>query len=84
MTNLFVVMLCFYLILVIELVYRLAGKSLLKILKRWPFMISKCVLALTDNLRNPNSPEHVVLGSCSILATQTVLKHLTMVIMQNN
>ncbi|OVA12326.1 Protein of unknown function DUF3437 [Macleaya cordata] len=61
-----------------ETVRALAGRSLLKMLKRWPFMISKCVLSLTENLRNPNSPEHAVLGSCSILATQTVLKHLTM------
>ncbi|RZC51061.1 hypothetical protein C5167_019488 [Papaver somniferum] len=60
-----------------ETVRALAGKSLLKILKRWPFMISKCVLALTENLLNPDASEHIVLGSCSILATQTVLKHLT-------
>lgn len=47
-------------------------------------MISKCVLTLTENLRNPNSPEYAVLGSCSVLATQTVLKHLTMVVIRNN
>lgn len=58
---------------------RLAGKALLKMIKRWPLMISKCVLSLTDNLRNPNSPEHAVLGSCAVLSSQTVLKHLTMV-----
>lgn len=45
-------------------------------------MISKCVLSLTDNLRNPKAPEYAVLGSCAVLATQTVLKHLTMVIIQ--
>ncbi|KAM1276450.1 hypothetical protein ACFX13_029665 [Malus domestica] len=56
----------------------LAGKSLLKMIKRWPSMISKCVLSLTENLRNPKSPEYAVLGSCAVLATQTVLKHLTM------
>ncbi|KAK9268815.1 hypothetical protein L1049_000579 [Liquidambar formosana] len=60
-----------------ETVRSLAGKSLLKMIKRWPFMISKCVLTLTENLKNPNSPEYAVLGSCAILATQTVLKHLT-------
>ncbi|KAE9456561.1 hypothetical protein C3L33_11484, partial [Rhododendron williamsianum] len=59
-------------------VKRLAGKALLKMIKRWPLMISKCVLSLTDNLRNPNSPEHAVLGSCAVLSSQTVLKHLTM------
>lgn len=46
-------------------------------------MISKCVLTLTENLRNPNSPEFAVLGSCAVLATQAVLKHLTMVVIQN-
>ncbi|KAM7499059.1 hypothetical protein LguiA_023473 [Lonicera macranthoides] len=61
-----------------ETVRVLAGKSLLKLLKRWPSMISKCVLTLTENLRNPVSPEYEVLGSCAVLATQTVLKHLTM------
>nr|DAD24254.1 TPA_asm: hypothetical protein HUJ06_025717 [Nelumbo nucifera] len=61
-----------------ETVRILAGKSLLKILKRWPSMISKCVITLTDNLRDPNTPEHAVLGSCVVLATQTLLKHLAM------
>ncbi|XP_022716623.1 proteasome activator subunit 4 isoform X5 [Durio zibethinus] len=56
---------------------RLAGKSLLKIMKRWPSLISKCVLSLSENLRKPNSPDHAVLGSCAVLSTQTVLKHLT-------
>ncbi|GMJ16016.1 proteasome activating protein 200 [Hibiscus trionum] len=60
-----------------ESVRMLAGKSLLKIMKRWPSLISKCVLSLSENLRKPNSPEHAVLGSCAVLSTQTVLKHLT-------
>ncbi|KAB1215010.1 Proteasome activator subunit 4 [Morella rubra] len=59
-----------------ETVRALAGKSLLKLIKRWPSMISKCVLSLAENLRNPNSPEHAVLGSCAVLSSQTVLKHL--------
>lgn len=60
-----------------ETVRSLAGRSLSKMLKRWPPLISKCVLTLSGNLRDPKSPEHVVLGSCTILATQTVLRHLT-------
>ncbi|OMO83857.1 Armadillo-like helical [Corchorus capsularis] len=60
-----------------ESVRMLAGKSLLKIMKRWPSLISKCVLSLSENLRKPNSPDHAVLGSCAVLSTQTVLKHLT-------
>ncbi|KAL6203633.1 hypothetical protein ACLB2K_027333 [Fragaria x ananassa] len=61
-----------------ETVRILAGKYLLKMIKRWPSMISKCVLSHTENLRNPKAPEYAVLGSCAVLATQTVLKHLTM------
>ncbi|XP_068639166.1 proteasome activator subunit 4 isoform X2 [Aristolochia californica] len=60
-----------------ETVRSLAGKSLLKMLRRWPFLISKCVLTLTESLGNPNAPDHAVLGSCSVLATQIVLRHLT-------
>ncbi|CAH9135204.1 unnamed protein product [Cuscuta epithymum] len=61
-----------------ETVRVIAGKSLLKMMKRWPFTISKCVLTLSENLRSPSSPEYAVLGSCAVLATQTVLKCLTM------
>lgn len=60
-----------------ETVRVLAGKSLLKLLKRWPPLLSKCVGSLSENLRNPDAPENVVLGSCSILSSQSVLKHLT-------
>ncbi|WOL13929.1 proteasome activator subunit 4 isoform X2 [Canna indica] len=61
-----------------ETVRSLAGRSLSKMLKRWPSLISKCVLTLSANLQDPKAPEHIVLGSCSVLATQTVLRHLTM------
>ncbi|CAL5202430.1 unnamed protein product [Lathyrus oleraceus] len=60
-----------------ETVRLLAGKSLVKLIKRWPSMISKCVITLTPNLQDPNAKEYSVLGSCSVLASQTVLKHLT-------
>nr|XP_009762109.1 PREDICTED: proteasome activator subunit 4 isoform X1 [Nicotiana sylvestris] len=60
-----------------ETVRGLAGKSLLKMMKRWPSTISNCVLRLSQNFKNPSSPEYTVLGSCAVLATQTVLKCLT-------
>ncbi|XP_062170630.1 proteasome activator subunit 4-like [Alnus glutinosa] len=60
-----------------ETVRGLAGKSLLKMIKRWPSMISKCVISLAENLQNPDSPECAVLGSCAVLTSQTILKHLT-------
>uniref|UniRef100_A0A0E0LAS8 Proteasome activator subunit 4 n=1 Tax=Oryza punctata TaxID=4537 RepID=A0A0E0LAS8_ORYPU len=60
-----------------ETVRSYSGRSLTKLLKRWPSLISNCVLTLTDNLRDSKAPEHMVLGSCNILGTQTVLRHLT-------
>jgi proteasome activator subunit 4 len=60
-----------------ETVRVLAGKSLIKLLKRWPQLLSKCVLSLTENLRKPDVQEYVVLGSCAILSSHSVLKHLT-------
>ncbi|XP_047151805.1 proteasome activator subunit 4 [Vigna umbellata] len=60
-----------------ETVRLLAGKSLVKLIKRWPSLISKCVITLTKNLQDLNAEEYAVLGSCSVLASQTVLKHLT-------
>ncbi|GAU13463.1 hypothetical protein TSUD_127600 [Trifolium subterraneum] len=60
-----------------ETVRLLAGKALVKLIKRWPSMISNCVITLTSNLQDPNAKEYAVLGSCSVLASQTVLKHLT-------
>ncbi|KAL0399049.1 UNVERIFIED_CONTAM: Proteasome activator subunit [Sesamum radiatum] len=60
-----------------ETVRRLAAKSILKMMNRWPSTISKCVLTLAGNLRDPNLPENAVLGSCAVLSSQTVLKRLT-------
>ncbi|XP_073279916.1 proteasome activator subunit 4-like isoform X2 [Primulina huaijiensis] len=60
-----------------ETVRGMATKCLLKMMKRWPSTISNCVLTLSENLRNPSSPENAVLGSCAILSSQTVLKRLT-------
>ncbi|CAJ1960253.1 unnamed protein product [Sphenostylis stenocarpa] len=67
-----------------ETVRLLAGKSLVKLIKRWPSLISKCVITLTNNLQDLNAKEYAVLGSCSVLASQTVLKHLTTVIVKDD
>ncbi|XP_077217554.1 proteasome activating protein 200 isoform X2 [Tasmannia lanceolata] len=61
-----------------ETVRSLSVKALLKILKRWPSLIGKCVITLTESLRDAHTPEHAVLGSCVILSSQTVLRHLAM------
>lgn len=61
-----------------DTVRTLAGRSLVKMIKRWPSLIAKCVLTFSENLRSPTSPEYAVLGSCAVLGTQTVLKHLTL------
>ncbi|XP_015944293.2 proteasome activator subunit 4-like [Arachis duranensis] len=55
----------------------LAGKALVKLIKRWPSVISKSVITLTNKLQDSNAEEYAVLGSCSVLASQTVLKQLT-------
>jgi hypothetical protein len=47
-------------------------------------MISKCVFSLSENLRDPNSPEHAVLGSCAILTSKTVLRHLSTVVIRDH
>ncbi|CAL5038172.1 unnamed protein product [Urochloa decumbens] len=60
-----------------ETVRSYAGRSLTNLLKHWPSLISSCVLTLTGYLRDLKAPEHVVLGSCSILSSQTILRHLT-------
>ncbi|XP_039119734.1 proteasome activator subunit 4 isoform X1 [Dioscorea cayenensis subsp. rotundata] len=60
-----------------ETVRSLAGRSLSMMLKRWPSLTANCVLRFTGNLCDPKSPEHVILGSCAILASQNVLRHLT-------
>ena len=56
----------------------------MKLIKRWPSLISKCVITLTNNLQDLNAKEYAVLGSCSVLASQTVLKHLTTVIFKDD
>ncbi|PWA43841.1 proteasome activating protein [Artemisia annua] len=61
-----------------DTVRTLAGRSLVKMIKRWPSLIAKCVLTLTENLRGASSPEYAVLGSCAVLGTQTVIKHLAL------
>lgn len=60
-----------------ETVRARAAKYLLRTMKRWPSTISNIILTLAENLRNSSSPENVVLGSCAVLSSQTVLKRLT-------
>ncbi|XP_078165661.1 proteasome activator subunit 4-like isoform X3 [Carex rostrata] len=60
-----------------ETVRGYAVRTLMKVLKRWPSLVSKCVLTSTSHLLDPKAPEHLIIGSCNILGTKTVLKHLT-------
>ncbi|KAJ4793820.1 Proteasome activator subunit 4 [Rhynchospora pubera] len=61
-----------------ETVRGYAVRTMMKVLKRWPSLISKCVLISTSHLLDPKASEHLIIGSCNILGTKTVLKHLTM------
>ncbi|KAL8129180.1 hypothetical protein V2J09_018335 [Rumex salicifolius] len=60
-----------------DIVRSYAARSVLKMMKRWPSIVSRCLLKLTENLSDSSAPEYAVLGSCTILSTQTVLKRLT-------
>ncbi|KAJ3694711.1 hypothetical protein LUZ60_000088 [Juncus effusus] len=60
-----------------ETVRGYAARTLMKLLKRWPSLTGKCVLTLTGQLKDPKAKEHLILGSCSLFGTKTVLRHLT-------
>ncbi|KAJ4811141.1 Proteasome activator complex subunit 4 [Rhynchospora pubera] len=54
----------------------LARRSLLRMFKRCPSLISKFVIVLVHKLCDQKTPEHVVLGSCKLLSDATVIRHL--------
>ncbi|MED6192677.1 hypothetical protein PIB30_012277 [Stylosanthes scabra] len=66
-----------------ETVRLLAGKALVKLIKRWSPMISKCVITLTKSLQDSNAEKYAELGFCSVLVSQTVLKHLSTVMIKH-
>ncbi|XP_078162594.1 proteasome activator subunit 4-like isoform X3 [Carex rostrata] len=54
----------------------LARRSLARMFKRCPSLVSKFVTILAHKLCDRKTPEHVVLGSCKLLSDATVIKHL--------
>uniref|UniRef100_A0A0D6R2L6 Proteasome activator subunit 4 n=1 Tax=Araucaria cunninghamii TaxID=56994 RepID=A0A0D6R2L6_ARACU len=54
----------------------IAGKSLMKLLKRFPTLIKYCMPKLTSSLGNSGMPEHVALGACAILQSRTIMRHI--------
>lgn len=56
-----------------------ARRSLSRMLKRCPSLISKFVTVLAHKLCDQKTPEHVVLGSCKLLSDATVIRHLNTV-----
>lgn len=57
----------------------LARRSLARMFKRCPSLVSKFVTILAHKLCDRKTPEHVVLGSCKLLSDATVIKHLNTV-----
>ncbi|XP_057863518.2 proteasome activator subunit 4 isoform X2 [Cryptomeria japonica] len=57
-------------------VRQMAGKSLIKLLKRFPSLIKYCMPKLTASLENSGTPEHAALGACAILQSRTVMRHI--------
>ncbi|KAG6518571.1 hypothetical protein ZIOFF_022051 [Zingiber officinale] len=58
----------------------LARRPLSKMLKRWPSLVSKLVLTPTAKLQDSKDPKHIVLGCCSVLSTETVSRHLAVIV----
>ncbi|KAJ3677567.1 hypothetical protein LUZ60_003291 [Juncus effusus] len=54
----------------------LAVKTVCRILKRYPSLISNCMVILAEKLRNKKTEEHEVLGSCKLLSSNILLRHL--------
>ncbi|XP_024522024.1 proteasome activator subunit 4 [Selaginella moellendorffii] len=53
-----------------------AGASLKKMLKRYPPLVKSCMPTLASSLQDADAMEHSALGSCSILASRPVLRHI--------
>ncbi|KAJ3677568.1 hypothetical protein LUZ60_003292 [Juncus effusus] len=54
----------------------LAAKSVSVMLKRYPSLISNCVIILSEKLRDKKTAEHEVLGSCMLLSSNILRRHL--------
>ncbi|XP_031478674.1 proteasome activator subunit 4-like isoform X3 [Nymphaea colorata] len=61
-----------------KIVRVVAVEALQKMFKRFPSLVVKCIPALTKCLLDPNTPEHKVLGACTVLKTRGVLRQLTL------
>ncbi|MCO5560813.1 hypothetical protein L7F22_014433 [Adiantum nelumboides] len=53
-----------------------AGRNLKNMLQRYPSLVKKCMPLLTKTLRDPIATKESALGSCEILMSRPVIRHL--------
>lgn len=53
-----------------------AGKSLVKMLKRFPSLVKDCMPKLTTSLGTPGISENAALGACTVLRSRAVMMHI--------
>lgn len=58
---------------------RAAGDSLVKVMKRFPNLVKKCIPMLTSSLQDTGAIEETAIGACQILTSRSVLRHLLQV-----
>ncbi|MCO5605356.1 hypothetical protein L7F22_059539 [Adiantum nelumboides] len=60
-----------------DAVRKMAAASLRKVFKRFPSSMNEQLPELLNSLKDPLVPEHAALGSCDVLASRTISRHLT-------
>ncbi|KAH7373268.1 hypothetical protein KP509_17G047600 [Ceratopteris richardii] len=53
-----------------------AGRNLKNMLQRYPVLVKKCIPLLTKTLQDPKATKEAALGSCEILMSRPVIRHL--------
>lgn len=53
-----------------------AGRNLKNMLQRYPLLVKKCMPLLTKTLQDPKATKESALGSCEILMSRPVIRHL--------
>eukprot|EP00250_Pteridium_aquilinum_P022210 c25325_g1_i2 orf=249-5699(+) len=53
-----------------------AGRNLKNMLQRYPSLVKKCMPLLTKTLQDPKATKESALGSCEILMSRPVIRHL--------
>lgn len=54
----------------------IAGRNLKSMLQRYPMLVQECMPLLTKSLQDPKSTKESAIGSCQILMSRPVMRHL--------